>query len=250
MENTNYKKLLKFYGDHSTLIGLRIMNNLLKLVTLGMYYPWARVAMLKYMYGETEFMGSRFVFHGTGKEMFIGFVKAIGLFIVLYVLLFIGMVSQSQLLLFIGIIVFYIGFLLIIPLAVHSSYRYRLSRTSWRGIHFGYRGKAGEFLKLFVGNTLLTLVTFGLYSSWFQVAMKRYIYGHIRFGNVEARFDGQGVDLFIIRLKGGILSVLTLGIYFFWFIKDLIAFEMDNLKIVQNGKEINLRSTMTGGKNV
>ena len=79
-----YKKLLKFHGDHSALVGLRIMNNILKVITLGIYYPWARASFLKYIYGESEFMGSRFVFHGTGKEMFRGFIKVI-LFVVICV---------------------------------------------------------------------------------------------------------------------------------------------------------------------
>ena len=67
MENTQFKKLLKFNGDHGRLIGLRIMNNILTVITLGFYYPWAKTAYLKYLYGETEFMESRFTFHGTGK---------------------------------------------------------------------------------------------------------------------------------------------------------------------------------------
>ena len=69
-----------FYGEGAKLFGIYIVNILLTLVTLGLYYPWARAALLKYMYEESEFEGSRFTFHGTGKEMFIGFIKAIGIF--------------------------------------------------------------------------------------------------------------------------------------------------------------------------
>lgn len=48
LENTDFKKLLKFNGDHGQLIGLRIINNILTAITLGIYYPWARAAYLKY----------------------------------------------------------------------------------------------------------------------------------------------------------------------------------------------------------
>ncbi len=248
MENQTFKKLLKFNGDHSTLVGLRIINNILKVITLGIYYPWARVNMLKYMYGETEFSGSRFVFHGTGREMFIGFIKAVALFGAFYAILFYGVFSKNIVIYIICALIFFIGVSLLIPIAIHSSNRYRLSRTSWRGIHFGYRGNFKEFFALYLGNFFLTIITLGLYGSWFQVSMKKYIYGHTRFGNVEARFDGKGLDLFVIKLKGLVFSILTLGIYLFWYMKNLIAFEMDNLKIIQDGKQINLRTTLTPGK--
>nr|WP_290933665.1 DUF898 family protein [Haliscomenobacter sp.] len=80
---------LSFWGEGSKLFGIFIVNMLLTLLTLGLYYPWARAATLKYLYQETEFEGSRFTFHGTGKEMFVGFIKAVGIILALYLVLFI-----------------------------------------------------------------------------------------------------------------------------------------------------------------
>lgn len=247
-EAREYKKLLKFEGDHSTLVGLRILNNILKAITLGLYYPWARASILDYMYGESEYMGTRFVFHGTGKEMFKGFIKAIGILILLYVFLIICALTRNPVVAFGGVLVFYCGFILLIPVIIHSSQRYRLSRTSWRGIHFGYRGDLKEFIKLYLGHGFLTLITFGIYGAWFQVKVKEYVYGHIRFGNVEFKFTGEGSSLFLIRLKGFFLMVLTLGIYSFWYFKELAEFEFKNLKIYQNGEEINMRTSFTAGR--
>ena len=248
MENTEFKKLLKFNGDHGQLIGLRIINNILTALTLGIYYPWARAAYLKYIYGETEYMGTPFIFHGTGKEMFIGFIKAIGIIVGLYVLLLVCIFSQVIALVLLGILVFYVAILVLIPIAIHGSNKYRLSRTSWRGIHFGYRGDLKEFLKLYLLEMLLTAVTLGIYASWMHVKVSKYIRGNTRFGNIEFRFDGDGTDLFLIKLKGFFLTIITLGIYAFWYYKELIAFELDNTKIIQNGKEIQIRSSMTAGQ--
>ncbi len=78
--------------------------------------------------------------------------------------------------------------------------------------------------------------------------MKKYIYGHIRFGNIEFKFTGQGLDLFVIRLKGLFFSIFTLGIYLFWYMKNLVEFEVSNIKMIQDGKEINIRSTLSAGK--
>ena len=44
------------------------------------------------------------------------------------------------------------------------------------------------------------------------------------------------------------LTILTLGIYSFWYYKQVIAFQIDNTKMIQNGNEIKLRSTLTAGK--
>lgn len=245
MENTEFKKLLKFHGDHGKLIGLRIMNNILTALTLGFYYPWARAAYLRYMYGETEYIDGRFTFHGTGREIFIGFLKAVAIFVGLYILLIVCVMSQSIGLMILGILLFYVAIILLIPVAIHGSCKYRLSRTSWRGIHFGYRGNLKEFMKLYLVELLLTAVTFGIYASWMQVKITKYIRSNTRFGNVEFRFDGTGADLFIIKLKGVLLSIITLGIYLFWYYRNMIAFHINNTKIIQNGKEISLRSTMS-----
>lgn len=250
MENQEFKKLLKFNGDNSKAVGMFIINQLLTLVTLGIYYPWAKATTLKYTYGESEYLGTRFEFHGTGKEMFIGFLKAIGVIILFYALMggavWVG-IKTSMAVAYLIIAVAYIGFLLLIPAAIHGSNKYRLSRSSWRGIHFGYRGDLKEFTKLFLKEMFLTIVTIGIYASWFHVSMRKYVLGHTRFGNVEFKFIGIASELFVIRLKGIILTILTLGIYGFWYMKDVIAYEVNNTKIVQGEKEISIRSTLTGG---
>lgn len=248
METNNYKKLLTFHGDHARYVGLRIINNILKVITLGLYYPWARAAELQYLYNETEYQGSRFVFHGTGKEIFKGFIKSIVL-VILIVGVFMLCVSTGNPVLAVVGMIFYIAALFgLIPLAIHGSNRYRLSRSSWRGIHFGYRGKLGELYKLVLLNGILTLITLGLYGSWFEVELKKYIYKNRRFGNVEFKFEGRGLDLFLLCLKSFFLIIITFGIYSFWYIKNLIHFEVSNIKVLQNGKQINIRSTLTGGE--
>ncbi len=248
MENGTFKKLLTFHGDHGKAIGLIIINYLLTIITLGIYYPWAKASYLQYVYGESEYIDTRFVFHGTGKEMFIGFLKAIGILIVIVGVLIGCMASQQVILMIVGFLFYIIAIMLLVPVAVHGSNKYRLSRTSWRGIHFGYRGVLKELVALFIPQMLLTVVTFGIYGSWMHCELRKYIMAHTRFGNVEFRFDGKGGDLFIIKLKGVLLSIITLGIYSLWYMKNRVAFEIDNTKVIQGSKEISIRSTLTAGQ--
>ncbi|GHS84791.1 hypothetical protein FACS1894201_03660 [Bacteroidia bacterium] len=138
---------LEFFGKGSEYFAIMIVNWLLTLITLGLYYPWARAKRLSYVYGQTALNNERFHFAGTGKEMFRGFIKIILFFIaiiVLYLLLLTVVKSPSLAILFL-----YFAIFAIIPFAIHGSFRYKMSKTSYRGIRFGYRGNRDELVKNF-----------------------------------------------------------------------------------------------------
>jgi uncharacterized membrane protein YjgN (DUF898 family) len=238
---------LKLHGDGFQYLGILVVNILLCIVTLGLYYPWARAKNLQYLYGETEFAGSRLQFHGTGKEMFKGFIKAIGILVVVMLVCGGLTASNNTVLAVVGTLI-YLGVLaLIIPAAIHGGLRYRMSRTSWRGIHFGYRGNLRELFGIFGKGLLLSVLTLGIYANWFIVDIRRYCIGHIRLGNVKFRFDGKGLDLLIINLKGFVFTILTLGIYSFWYARNLNHFFINNLKVEQDGNDISFQSSLTPG---
>ncbi|NLR93563.1 MULTISPECIES: YjgN family protein [Flammeovirga] len=246
MQNT--KTRLQFRGSGSEYFGIEIVNYFLTGITLGMYYPWAKAKKLKYLYGSTSLQNERFTFHGTGKEMFKGFIKVVALMIAFYVgMVGLAMTGDSTLLA-IGIGVFYIGLFLLIPIAIHGSLRYRLSRTSLKSIHFGYRGEVGELIKKYFKGLFLSLITLNFYAPWFIVELRKYIIGNIRYGDVEMKFTGKGEELFKIYLKGLILTMITFGIYGFWFQAAVLRYEYEHMKVVQNGKELDMDLDVTGGE--
>lgn len=243
----NETRQVTFNGEGAKLFGIYIVNILLTFVTLGLYYPWAKAALLKYYYEESEFEGSRFTFHGTGKEMFKGFIKAIGIFLGLYCILFAAIFSKNVTIMMLGFGVFYVGLLLLIPVAIHGALRYRTSRSSWRGIHFGYRGDRKEFVNIFIVGSLITLATFGIYSFWLIIEIRKYIFKHLRFGNITFSYEGEGAAFFWLNVKGYFLSILTLGVYSFWYAKDLFAYYVDNIRMYQGDNKVFFRSTATAG---
>lgn len=189
---------LSFHGEGSKYFVIRLLNAILQAVTFNFYYPWAKAAKLDYLYEQTEFAGSRFKFHGTGKEMFIGYLKMLAIIIVIYGGFWWAKANEQIVL---GTLLLYGGLIVVYPLAIHGTAKYRLSRTSWRGIFFGYRGELGElFAKFFIG-VLISLFTLGIYWSWVEVDLRKYITKNIRFGSVEFDFVGKGADLFLIKLK-------------------------------------------------
>ncbi|MBK9478396.1 MAG: DUF898 family protein [Bacteroidetes bacterium] len=194
-------KNLVFKGNGTELFQLLFVNILLLLVTLGFYYPWAKVRKLHYLYTQTELDNKPFTFHGTGKEIFWGFIKSLLMLVVLYGMLFAGALSRNPVIAILTPLLFVSVFFVIVPLAVHGSLKYRMSHSSWSGIHFGYRGERGILIKKFIGGILLSIITLYIYLAWFIVDLRKYIIGNIRFGNVQFRFDGTGGALFLLKFK-------------------------------------------------
>ncbi|MBN2765807.1 MAG: DUF898 domain-containing protein [Paludibacteraceae bacterium] len=247
MEQINESKQsykLSYHGKGLDYFVIMIVNALLTAITLSIYYPWARAKELKYIYGSTSLNGDRFSFSGTGKEMFIGYLKTILIFAIMFAAYFSLMLAEKPVL---AIIALYVLLVAIIPLAVHGSYRYRMARTSWRGIRFGYRGDKKELILGFIKWFLLTIVTFGIYGAWYTVNLNNYVIGHIRVGNAEFKYNAKGSEYFWILIKGYFLTILTLGIYSFWWYRDIFNFWVDNLSIELEDKEIKFHSRATAG---
>ena len=74
---------VRFTGSGSEYFRIWIVNLLLTLVTLGLYYPWAKVRRLRYFYGNTLVDGVPLAFHGDPRKMFRGWLL-VGVLFALY----------------------------------------------------------------------------------------------------------------------------------------------------------------------
>jgi hypothetical protein len=74
---------IEFNGHGAELFGILIKNFLLNVLTLGIYYPWAKARQLRYFYGASRISNSDFKFHGTGREMLIGLGKTVVVLVLL-----------------------------------------------------------------------------------------------------------------------------------------------------------------------
>jgi uncharacterized membrane protein YjgN (DUF898 family) len=239
---------ISFHGEGLAFFKMKLVQALLTIVTLGIYWAWARAATLKYIYNNTEFAGSRFAFHGTGKEMFIGMLKAIGVFGIFIVMFFIAGLIKDKTMSVLLIFCAYAGIFLLVPLALYGTMRYRFSRTSWRGIRFGYAGTLKELYLIYLKAIPLLIITLGFYAPFFQVKLRKCLLSNLRFGGVRLQFTGEGSDFFGIVIKGSLLTMLTLGIYSFWFTAERFNFIWGNIDVEQGTKRARFNATMTGGK--
>ncbi|HET8759563.1 MAG TPA: DUF898 family protein, partial [Nitrospiria bacterium] len=190
------ERRLTFEGQGGALFGIQIVNVFLTLLTLGIYSFWGKVRVRSYLMSQTEFEGDRFAYHGTGKELYRGAVKAGLVFGGLSALLNASQVMPKGAPQISAVLAAYLGLSLLMPVAIVGARRYRLSRTSWRNIRFAFRGNTGAFIKLFLKGSLLTGLTFGLYYPFFATNQHAFLISNSYFGDKSFGFNGRGRHLF------------------------------------------------------
>ena len=209
-----------FHGQGGTLFGIHLVNTLLTLVTLGVYYFWAKTRVRQYLLGQTEIEGDRFAYHGTGRELLLGTIKAVLVFgVPIFLLNVVQNVLDVPGLVKVAAGVIYGSLLFVFfPVAMVGARRYRLSRTSWRGIRFSFRGRVWELVKIFIIGNFLTGLTFGLYYPYFLVARQTFMVSHAYFGSERFDFVGRGRDLFWPYVVAILLTLPTLGLCWVWYV--------------------------------
>ncbi len=237
---------LSFHGAGGSLFGIHIVNVFLTIVTLGIYYFWAKVRVRSYLFSQTEVGGDRFAYHGTGKELLLGFLKAVALIGVPFFLVRLGLdlIARGPIVRAVGASVSYLAILVFLAFATIGARRYRLSRTSWRGVRFSLRGQLLDFIKLFVVGSLLSTVTLGLYFPFFDTRRHGFLVSHSYFGSQRFSFDGKGKDLFGPFLLAVALSIPTLGLCWFWYLARKQRYFWDHISF----GAAHFQCAVTGGK--
>ncbi len=217
------KLRVSFTGNGGEFFILLIKNFFLTLITLGVYNFWARVNVQRYFYMHTEIAGGRIGWHATGKERFVGFLKAAVLLAII--------IGLNTLLIkispFLGIIL-PIGILLLLPAIIVAMYRFRMSRTSFNQVRLRFLGRPGNLTALTLKGGFLTLITFGIYAAWFSAQLRTYLYRQTVIGSSSFDYDGNGGDIFVIYLKGVLLTIITFGIFNSWFTAEIANYHTNH----------------------
>ena len=236
---------LRFEGRGGEYFRIWIVNVMLTIITLSIYYPWAKVRTRRYFHGNTTLEGRSFDYHATGRQLLPGYLISL-----LLLVIYIGVQTAfpvAALALF-GILV------LAIPWIVWKSLGFNLRMTSFSTVRFGFAGTvggayvsylawpallllgllAGPFITGILGNsglldsvtaTLLTIavmvagyaLSFFLYAKVKQrrtvYAIDGYRYGQGRFKTTVrtggfARILGKTIGLSLMMLLG-VLALLA-----------------------------------------
>jgi len=220
---------LAYRGRGADLFFIVIRNLFFTLITLGIYTPWARTVKRQFLWRQVDIDGQRLEYTGTGRELFMGYLKVLAGYLVLFTIpKAVGHFDRragGALQMIAGVLV-----AVIIPFAIYWSRRYLLGRTRWRGIRFGLSGDAGAYAKLFLKGLLLTIVTLGFYAPVMNNRLYGLIMRNTRYGDASFSYDGADGEAFKIAIKGFFLSLLTLGIYSFWYAASMQRFRLSHTR--------------------
>lgn len=224
---------------------LQLVNALLTAVTLGLYYAWARVKLLRFVIGAVKAGEDCLTFHGEGRELFWGVLRAWAMFLVPLIVVYAylswpGTETSSKTT---ALVVFYVLLFVFVTYSLMGSLRYRAARTTWRGIRFRFTGKFSEFGGDYAVRAVLVLVTLGLAYPFAATWRRRYIMEHLYFGGEPFGFEGEAKDLFARYVLCWFLFIPTLGLSMGWYQGYQQAYFWSNTTLA-GGR---FRSTLTGG---
>jgi len=231
----------RFVGTGGDYFGIWIVNLLLLIVTLGLYFPWARVRKLQFFAGHTDVGGHRLQFTGVARQMFLGFSLAMVAFIAYYT------AEAFAPALSLAIIA---AFALVWPWVFRAALRFRLAKTEWRGLPFAFTGtNAGAYRmllplyllvaiagliglgsSLFIGVpsndpslnvdspmvyligsfTGLGVIAVLLLGPWIQFRIKRYQHSHYRFADRQSRFTARVGSFYLLFFKTFCVFLISL----------------------------------------
>ena len=189
-------KALRFEGNGFEYFKIWIVNILLTIVTLGLYYPWAKVRNRRYFCANSMLEDRNFEYHATGKQLFIGYLIAMGIFIAFVV---IQNISPIGSLVVLGL------FVLALPWIIWRSLKFNMRMTSFSNVRFGFDGILGG---AYINFLLLPILCFlALYAG--PIALAIFI----------PMMAGSLGGLTSLVTVVGVIGCLLLALFLFAFLK-------------------------------
>lgn len=207
-------------GQAGKLFGMGLKIATLSLFTLGFYRFWGKTQVRRYLWSRVSLLGDRFEYAGTGKELFLGFLIALGVLIPLGAASYgieLFLVGKSGITQGIVITAQYSVLFFLIGYATFRARRYRLSRTIFRSIRFWQTGSNVGYALRMMGYLLLTLVTLGIARPIGDAALYRYLMRHTWFGSQNFEFTGRAGPMMGKWILSLLLMPLTLGLSLIWY---------------------------------
>jgi uncharacterized membrane protein YjgN (DUF898 family) len=232
LEDTSVHRLdIQFTGSGSEYFRIWIVNLLLIVVTLGLYWPWAKVRRLRYFWGNTLVDGDPLGFHGNPKQMFKGWL--------LVGVLFIAYNWASNFSAVAGVVAF-AALAVLWPALWRSSMRFRMANTSWRGLRFRFVGSVRDsylahvppFLVVlpilvlsawipdvpeegalvWVGFALFGMFVFGMgLIPWLWWRLKAYQHRNYAIGSLQTDFRASVWSFYLLAFKSVGMVILVMA---------------------------------------
>ena len=225
---------VEFSGEGRVFLRMMAKGGLLQLVSLGFYRFWFVTNVRRTLWSATQAEGDALEYTGRGKELLLGFLFALAILAPLFAAYFIVSLEVERYRAFASVPL-YVGLYVFGQFATFRARRYRLTRTTWRGIRFWMTGSGWSYALRSVAWALLSIATLGLAYSWREAALERYKMRNSFYGDLQGRFEGTGWTLFKaswwLWLCAGVFFAAPYGVFTLEFIQVSRAHPNDSLAI-------------------
>lgn len=193
-----------FTGNAREYFGIWIVNTLLKIITLGVYSPWAKVRKRQYFYGNTLLDDANFDYLANPLALLKGWLIGAALFICYSVgsqfSPIVGMVS--------GLLIY-----LLLPWVIVRSRLFNNRNSAYRNIRFNFEPAYGRAYKVFILLPLLSVFTLGLLMPYVYYRQKQFLMENNRYGETTFSFDARISEFYMIALKTFGIVVLAIVLF-------------------------------------
>lgn len=234
---------LKFHGNGGSFFLIFLKNIFLTMITFGIYLAWAKTERRQYVWNNTSFHDQPFLYTGTGMELFKGYMvvsAAYMAFVGIPALLETISPTASE----VAVLVMAVGLLFAAPHLIYRSRAFLYNRTIWRSIRFGLIPDSSDYAKTFIKGVIFSFFTLGLYSPVMSNQLYKIMTDNTRFGSLEFHYDGSDRVVFWMGVKAVFFSLLTGGLYYFWYKAKLTRYRMEHTRA---GESAMLASEISGG---
>lgn len=210
---------IRFHMTGGQLFVEMLVVVLLTYITLGIYGAWAACRLARFFANNTTFVTAdgaqiKLQFNGQGGSLF-------------------GEAILGAILTAITCYIYFPWFACKIRKWFYQNTQILENGQPVGGLDFV--GDGGTLFGKFLAGMLLTYITLGIYYPWFKCSLDKFWNQNTRIHyqgrTFHGDFTGQGGDLFVMNLVGGLLMFVTLGIYFFWYMAKLLKWDFENTVI-------------------
>ena len=181
------------------IVGLALVNFVLRLVTLGAYHFWGKTEVRRRIWSAVRINGEPLTYSGTGLELFLGFIVVSTVVFVpiagVYLAAMFYFGSDSWRLAGLEAAM-YVPLTFLIGLGMYRALRFRMARTHWRGIRGSLGGHSGYYAWTFLWTLALVPATLGWIWPWRATRLQALQVSNMRFGNHPLRFEATAEPLY------------------------------------------------------
>jgi len=197
-----------FTGEGSEYFQIWLVNKVLQIITLGLYYPWALVRERKYLYQNTYLDHVPFDFTANPARLFKGYLILYLVIVVWYVgtIVFQGNLAWGLFSLLLLILL-----LISIPLLVWLTIRFRLRYIEWKGASFQFRASPIAFYGFYWIYSSFSL--FPVLGPILYAVFMQFLFEHISWGTLSFSCNVDKKKLIRAQLLFYLILFLFIAIF-------------------------------------